>query len=282
MLTQRMRRFLRPALRPFAAQRENVQLRRLRPITCDTSALGQAAAFTLAAMFANERNDREWQDVAPKMVALGITDQAGGVNPGDRRAIYTLVRHLRPTKVLEIGTHIGASTSHFVEALRTTSAELGHPGEFDLTTVDIVDVNDERTKPWVRVGSTHSPAELVRRLGCEASVKFVARPSLEFMSDCTRRYDLIFLDGNHSAPTVYREIPAALKLLEPGGYILLHDYFPNLRPLWAGTPPIRGPWLATERLRREGVDIRVVPLGALPWPTKRGTTVTSLALLAKA
>ena len=273
---------LRPAWRIVAAQRENVLLRRLRPIECDISALGQADEGNLAAVFADARVGLEWQDAAPRLAALAITDkETGGVNPGDRRALYALVRHLRTTAVLEIGGHIGASTAHIAEALRATSAELGRPGEFDLTTVAGVDVNDDRARRWIRSGSPHSPAELMRQLGCESSVHFVTRPSLDFMSDCTKRYGLIFLDGNHSAHTVYREIPAALKLLDEGGYILLHDYFPGLRPLWAGTPPIRGPWLATERLRREGVAIRVVPLGALPWPTKRGSTVTSLALVTK-
>jgi predicted O-methyltransferase YrrM len=233
-------------------------------------------------MFADPRVELEWQNAAPRLAALAITDkETGGVNPGDRRALYALVRHLRPTAVLEIGTHIGASTAHIAEALRVTSAELNRPGEFDLTTVDIVDVNDERARRWINRGSTYSPAELMRRLGCESSVQFVTRPSLEFMADCTKRYGLIFLDGDHSAHTVYKEIPAALKLLDESGFILLHDYFPGFKPLWAGTPPIRGPWLATERLRREGVPIRVVPLGALPWPTKRGSTVTSLALVSR-
>src|SRR2546430_6217516 len=35
-----------------------------------------------------------------------------------RRAIYYLVRHLRPRSVLEIGTHLGASTVHIAAALR--------------------------------------------------------------------------------------------------------------------------------------------------------------------
>lgn len=273
---------LRPAWRLVSAKRENVLMRRIRPIACGVSALGQADERALASIFADPRVDVQWHEAATRLAALAITDkETGGVNPGDRRALYALVRHLRTTAVLEIGTHIGASTAHIAEALRATSAELGRPGEFHLTTVDIVDVNDERARRWIRSGSAHSPAELMRQLGCESSVQFVTRPSLEFMSDCTKRYGLIFLDGDHSAHTVYREIPAALKLLDEGGYIVLHDYFPGLRPLWVGTAPIRGPWLATERLRREGVAILVVPLGALPWPTKRGSTVTSLALVAK-
>jgi hypothetical protein len=78
---------------------------------------------------------------------------------------------------------------------------------------------------------------------------------------------------------VYREIPAALELLRPNGLILLHDYFPALRPLWSDRVVIPGPYLATARLMREGAKFRVLPLKALPWPTKFGSNVTSLALL---
>jgi predicted O-methyltransferase YrrM len=281
MLRDRVRAFLKPTLQPLLVHRDNVRLRRVPAIQGDVAALGHTDEHSLAAMFAKAHNDPEWEVLAPRIAALGITDQAGGVNLGDRRAIFALVRWLHITSVLEIGTHIGASTVHFAAALRATSAALGRPDEFDLTTVDIVDVNDNRTRPWARFGSPHSPAEMIRQLGCEASVQFVARRSLEYMSECTKRYGLIFLDGDHSADTVYREIPAALRLLEQAGYILLHDYFPDLRPLWAGSAPARGPWLATERLRREGVRMRAIPLGALPWPTKRGSTVTSLALVTK-
>jgi predicted O-methyltransferase YrrM len=281
MIRDRVRALLKPSLQPFLAHRENVRLHRVPTLQCDVSALGQTDEHTLAAMFAKAHNDPEWDVLAPRVEGLGITDHTGAVNPGDRKAIFALVRWLGITSALEVGTHIGASTVHIAAALRATSTALGRPGEFDLTTVDIVDVNDGRIRRWARFGATYSPAELIRQLGCEASVQFVARRSLEYMSGCTKRYGLIFLDGDHSAHTVYQEIPAALKLLEPGGHILLHDYFPNLKPLWAGSAPARGPWLATERLRLEGVPIRVIPLGALPWPTKRGSTVTSLALVTK-
>jgi len=78
---------------------------------------------------------------------------------------------------------------------------------------------------------------------------------------------------------VYREIPVALRLLNPGGVILLHDYFPDVKPLWSNGVVIRGPFAATERLKAEGARIEVLPLSELPWPTKLGSSVTSLALL---
>ena len=37
-------------------------------------------------------------------------------------------------------------------------------------------------------------------------------------------------------------MPRALKLLRPSGVILLHDYFPGLRPLWSDGSMIAGPY----------------------------------------
>ncbi len=79
--------------------------------------------------------------------------------------------------------------------------------------------------------------------------------------------------------TVYQEIPAALSMLNPNGVIFLHDYFPELRPLWSDIPMIPGPFLATKRLEREGAKLVVLPLGTSPWPTKEQSNATSLALL---
>lgn len=94
-------------------------------------------------------------------------------------------------------------------------------------------------------------------------------------------FDLIFLDGDHSAKAVYGEIPLALKRLNPGGVIVLHDFFPNGRPLWEGQAPILGSWLATARFQAEKAGFEVVPLGALPWDTKLGSRITSLAVVSQ-
>jgi predicted O-methyltransferase YrrM len=213
------------------------------------------------------------------MAVLGISgERPDAINPGDRQAIYYLVRHLRPRSVLEIGTHLGASTVHIAAALRKVQEE--NPEQMhQITTVDISDVNDQATSPWLKYGSPHSPAELAQRLGLEDRITFVTCKSLDYFATCSDEYDLIFLDGDHAAHTIYREIPAALVRLRRGGVILLHDYFPALQPLWPGRTIIQGPWLATERLRSEGAQFTVIPLGALPWPTKHGSRTTSLALL---
>jgi predicted O-methyltransferase YrrM len=120
---------------------------------------------------------------------------------------------------------------------------------------------------------------MAARLGAAGWAKFVAQPSLDYLTTCGERFDLIFLDGDHAAKTVYREVPAALRALNPGGVILLHDYFPNLRPLWSDGSVLPGPWLAARRLQKEDARFEVLPFGSLPWPTKLGSNVSSLALV---
>lgn len=244
----------------------------------EADALARPTPEALAQLFAHSPAlETEWHEVAAELAALGITERAGGVNPGDRRALYYLFRHWQPADVLEVGTHIGASTVHIAAALRRNAAAGGRGGR--VTSVDVVDVNDSATRPWLRHGATRSPRELQERIGMADAVTFVARRSIDYLRETRQRFDVVFLDGDHSAPTVYHEVPAALAVLQPGGAILLHDYFPALRPLWPDGRVIPGPWLAVERLRAEGLPISVLPLGELPWPTKQGIRRTSLALL---
>jgi cephalosporin hydroxylase len=78
----------------------------------------------------------EWSAVQEQLDKLKVGDKAGAVNPGDRRAIYYLTRALKPKSVLEVGTHLGASTAMFALALRDSGVTSPK-----LTTVDLLDVN---------------------------------------------------------------------------------------------------------------------------------------------
>jgi predicted O-methyltransferase YrrM len=95
-----------------------------------------------------------------------------------------------------------------------------------------------------------------------------------------QRFDFIFLDGDHAARTVYEEVSLALPLLNKEGLILLHDYYPDAKPLYPHCAAIGGPFHALRRVHNENPVIEVLALGELPWPTKQGTNMTSLALVA--
>jgi predicted O-methyltransferase YrrM len=205
---------------------------------------------------------------------FGEAGPSRGVNPGDRRAIYSLIMGLKPTSVLEVGTNVGASTLYIAAALNRASR-----GE--LHTVDIVDVNDSRNAPWREARTSDSPRNLLRKLNLLSYVQFETSDSIAFMRSTDLRFDFIFLDGDHGGRTVYEELSEALRLLNPGGTVLLHDYYPGEKVLFPGsTKTIAGPYRAMKRVQSENAGIEVLPLGKLPWQTRIGTDVTSLALVA--
>ncbi|HWB12520.1 MAG TPA: class I SAM-dependent methyltransferase [Pirellulales bacterium] len=261
--------------------REFQRLSDLRSVACDVTALRSLTRLQIGEMFKNHAIDAEWRDVERTLGTLELPEFTGGVNPGDQRAIYYLIRYLRPSRVLEIGTHIGCSTLSAALALNRIR-NLDNTFTPALVSVDIRDVNDETEQPWMQAGASYSPARMLELARCRDVVDFAVCPSLEFLtSRCdTAAFDFIFLDGDHSAPTVYQEFPAALRRLAPGGLILLHDYFPNLSPLWSNNAVVPGVFLGLQRLLNEGAEFSVLPLGELPWPTKLGSCVTSLALAA--
>jgi predicted O-methyltransferase YrrM len=278
MLAKIERKLLpRRLARALGIRREKRELDALELRRCNVAALGVFDADTINKWFAADLN-AEWHQVGQTMAAIKFGGGSGAVNPGDRRALYYLASALQPHSILEVGTHVGASTSMLALALRRMHDSASKP---KLVTVDITEVNDPERGAWKRIGCSQSPAEVMRTIGCQDLVTFVASPSIPYLRSCQERFDLIFLDGDHAATAVYQEIPAALELLNPGGAILLHDYFPNHEPLWSDGAVVPGPDLAVERLRREKSPIVVRPFGALPWPTKLDSSVSSLALVSR-
>lgn len=281
-----MRKYIRQKIPVFIKRRLKVLLERrglkkIGPLSCDVSSL-LANQISLEEVFGSKEIKSKWQEADQRITgSFGIPNGTGGVNPGDRRAIYHLISWFHPKSILEIGTHVGASTVYIASALSAGNGASGAKTSPRLVSVDITDVNDPVSRPWSKYGATHAPAQMIKEVNCDQLVSFVKSPSLDYLSDCRDKYDFIFLDGDHTAKNVYREIPAALRLLNKEGVILLHDYFPNLKPLWANGKLVPGPYLATERLKSEGVNIEVLPLGGLPWQTKLKSNVSSLALVAR-
>lgn len=223
--------------------------------------------------------DNEWTSIGAELAALPFVETAGGVNPGDRRAIYYMIRGLKCRNVLEIGTHIGASTTYAAKALKKNEGELSE--SVRLVTVDIEDVNSDNHGAFRRVGQKMSPKALLENIGCSHIVEFITSDAEGYMTRSAEQFDFIFLDGSHAASSVYREIPLALRRLRMGGFILLHDFFPEQKPLWKDNAVLPGPFEAVDRHIREGAKIAILPLGELRWPTKRNTCITSLALMVK-
>lgn len=252
------------------------KLNRILTKKCNVNNLLNVDKFDLNFLLKNENTHKEWESILSKQTSYQIPDISGGANFGDRRALFYITRYLRPTKILEIGTHIGASTFHLATALA-----LQNSNEVSIDTVDIIDVNDPQLQPWLNYKVTTSPEHIFKMHNLDKIVRFITISSIEFLKTTKNKYDLIFLDGSHEAEIVYQEVPLALELLNKNGAILLHDYFPDSKPLWDNKLVIPGPYLAIKRLISEGADVSILPLGSLPWPTKVDSNITSLAILLK-
>lgn len=228
-----------------------------------------------SAMFSCEYAHESWQRDGEIHRKVFGGSGGIGVNPGDLRALYYIVRNMKPRRILETGTYVCTST------IAMGLAQLANGGG-DITTLDIDDVNAPDAA-WRHIGMRASPEASASEVGCP--IKFVRSPAVDFMRATKERFDFIFLDGDHTAAGVYDEVALATKLLSPNGLILLHDYHENRESLGATDDMIEGPKLAMRRIAAEHPSIRVVPLGSLPWPTKntgKGPCWTSLAAVVHA
>jgi len=105
-----------------------------------------------------------------------------------------------------------------------------------------------------------------RTEGVKAASIFVARTSDAFFAEQRahgHKFNLIFIDGDHTAEQVYRDVQGALSVLAPYGAICLHDCNPSTEAMQR-VPPVQSEWTgdcwkAVARLRAEGEHtVRVV------------------------
>lgn len=119
------------------------------------------------------------------------------------RILYALIRAAKPTSVIELGTHAGASTVHIASALDAN-------GSGKLTSVD----NRSHPDP-VKIGEL-VPDEL-RKL-----VTFKDADGIEYLKT-RRRVDFIFEDMLHSSEQVEAIANLAKEKLSVGGFLVVHD-----------------------------------------------------------
>jgi predicted O-methyltransferase YrrM len=127
----------------------------------------------------------------------------------ERLLLYSLVRGLRPSRVLEIGTRFGGSAGIICAALDDLRQESpDHDGR--LVCVD---------------AAPEIPAALWTAIAHRTSIVRGRSPEVipEARAVAAGAFDFIFVDGDHRTEGVARDLAGVLAVAAPGATILCHD-----------------------------------------------------------
>jgi Methyltransferase domain len=157
-----------------------------------------------------------WQEVIDALRARGIKVGPFSFhawNDGDAglvRAIWTMIRRLRPNIIVETGVAHGITSRFILEALERNGAG-------NLWSIDLPPVNPVTRQ---EVGIAVDRAALRSRWSYIAGT---SRRRLPALLSQLRRVDLFIHDSLHSARNVAFEMDLAWKYLSPGGVIVVDD-----------------------------------------------------------
>ena len=158
--------FAKPYLSRRILRRAQKNLAAISAQCFEHSALRKANIISLGELLNDEEITAEWKKSDNQPSLFRQPDGTGGVNLGDRRAIFHLVRGLWVKSVLEIGTYIGASSFQIARVLSLNG------GESLMCSIDISEVNSNLVKHWLAYNASHSPREVVNLAGVGEKVEF--------------------------------------------------------------------------------------------------------------
>lgn len=134
----------------------------------------------------------------------------------DGKALYTLITKAQSRQTLEIGMAYGISTLFMLQ------------GHQDNGGGEHVAIDPYQSTWWEGIGLLN-----VERAGfdgmfqCIEAPSFVALPQLLAQD---KKFDFIFIDGNHRFEFTLVDFFYADKLLKPGGHVMFHDtWLPSIR-----------------------------------------------------
>lgn len=151
----------------------------------------------------------------------------GCISPDAGNILRALVINIAPRNVMEIGSYLGASTIWISSAL----ADTGKSGR--LHSIDLF--NAHKDSPWSPGESVDHPFEFVQKQLRKCRLdNFVelhkgksAFVSPRIAKELDGGLEFIFIDGDHSIEGFMADFDALEPFVSTGGYILLHDVFPQ-------------------------------------------------------
>lgn len=154
------------------------------------------------------------------------------------QAIY---RHMGPVpRILEIGVYEGRSTCWILENMLAPAGELVSVDPFIDHEIDAFTAESVTLSPHYsaeRLALWQANTEEVR--GADQTLTLRQGRSLQVLAQLIaegQQFDFIYVDGNHSAPTVLADCVMSFGLLRPGGIMLMDDYLWDHDPDWLCRP----------------------------------------------
>ena len=162
-----------------------------------------------------------------------------------------LFQQLNPTRILEVGSYEGKSTTFIVESLASLNDIEIHcvdswEGGIEHKQGGYVESNmpevETRFKHNMKIAMNKSSRTVKLKLHKGLSNKEL--PTL-VANDMQEYFDFIYIDGSHQAPDVLLDAILGFELLRIGGIIVFDDYLWQ-EPLPGGTDPIRCPKISID------------------------------------
>ena len=144
-------------VRAVQQRSERLGFARERRISCDPAGLTRKVTQAdVDAIFRSDAIGSEWPAIEQQIAQMDITAEADSVNPGDVARLITSCATSDRVRARGWERTSGGSTMHIAAGLRKTHEDDAQ-ATYHLTTVDIKDVNDRSTTPWLHHGSRYSP-----------------------------------------------------------------------------------------------------------------------------
>ena len=113
------------------------------------------------------------------------------------------------SNILEIGTFKGETTRILADL-------------FPKSQIDSIDLSHDEIR---NIGLySYAAGELPNLKDMPTNVRLMTQNSLKLVSE-TRKYDLIWVDGNHKSPYVQIDIASAIRLIKDEGFVLCDDVY---------------------------------------------------------
>lgn len=175
---------------------------------------------------------------------------------------HNLTTMIRPLLVVEIGCFIGFSTLHFAEALRRQG--FGKIISIDAFDWDVDNGQGPQSRHQIAL-HYRQKANLDKVITYIKGYSSDVYPQVE--QSIQNSIDLLYIDGDHSINGVYQDFNTYYGDVKVGGYILLHDIYPEMCGEY-------GPRVLIDHLKSS----RLIPkaLNVIELPTRDGFGVALL------